>query len=59
MPLALLPVMTLNLPAIRLLREYGVNYSTMRFRGTTAVEFAKQAHNAELLKALGDSGTTL
>ena len=59
MPLALLPVMTLNLPAIRLLREYGVNYSTLRFRGMTAVEFAKQAHNEELLKALGDSGTTL
>jgi tetratricopeptide (TPR) repeat protein len=58
-PLALIPVMEENLPAIRLLREFGVNYSQVSFRGHTAVEFAKQSGNHELLQALGGGGTSL
>lgn len=58
-PLALIPVLRGNLAAIRLLRDFGVNYSKLHFRGMTAVEYARQSHNRELLDALGDSGTVL
>jgi tetratricopeptide (TPR) repeat protein len=58
-PLALMPVIEENLAAIRLLREFGVNYSKLSFRGHTAIEFAKQSQNHELLKALGGGGTSL
>jgi tetratricopeptide (TPR) repeat protein len=58
-PLALIPVLEQNLPAIRLLREFGVNYSTLKYRGHTAIEFAKQSQNPELLEALGGGGASL
>ncbi|HEY2399447.1 MAG TPA: tetratricopeptide repeat protein, partial [Steroidobacteraceae bacterium] len=59
MPLALIPVLEQNLPAVRLLREFGVNYSTLKYRGHTAIEFAKQSQNHELLEAMGGGGTSL
>jgi len=59
MPLALIPVLEQNLPAIRLLREFGVNYSTLKYRGHTAIEFAEQSQNRELLEAIGGGGTSL
>jgi len=58
-PLALIPVLEQNLPEIRLLREFGVNYSRLKYRGHTAIEFAKQSQNRELLQALGGGGTSL
>jgi tetratricopeptide (TPR) repeat protein len=58
-PLALVPVMERNIEAIRLLREYGVDYSKLRYRGATAFDFAKQSGDNALLKALGRSETVL
>jgi ankyrin repeat protein len=58
-PVALIPVLEQNLPAVRLLREFGANYSTLKYRGHTAIEFAKQSQNHELLRALGGGGTSL
>ena len=59
MPLALVPVMEGNIEAVRLMREYGVDYSKLRYRGATAFDFAKQSGNSALLKALGRNETTL
>ena len=58
-PVALLPVMQGNIAAVRLLREQGVNYSKLRYRGITAFDFARQSGNEKLLQALGHSETTL
>ncbi len=55
MPVALLPVMEGNVEAVRLLRRSGVDYSKLSFRGTTAIEYAKQSGNSELLDALGQA----
>jgi tetratricopeptide (TPR) repeat protein len=59
MPLALLPVMEGNVDEIRLMQRSGVDYSKLRFRGATALEYARQMGNKELLDALGAKGTTL
>jgi tetratricopeptide (TPR) repeat protein len=59
MPLALVPVMEGNVEAIRLMREYGVDYSKLRYHGATAFDFAKQTGNSALLKALGRNETSL
>ena len=58
-PLALVPVMQGNIEAIRLMREFGVNYSKLRYRGATAMDFAKQSGNHALLDALGRNEATL
>lgn len=58
-PVALLPVMDGNLDAVRMLRKAGVDYSTLRFRGATAIEFAQQSGDSALLEALGDSKVRL
>ena len=58
-PLALVPVMQGNIEAIRLMREFGVNYSKLRYRGATAIDFAKQSGNHALLDALGRNEATL
>lgn len=58
-PVALLPVMQGNVEGVRLLREHGVNYSKLRYRGITAFDFARQNGDEKLLQALGHSETTL
>jgi tetratricopeptide (TPR) repeat protein len=59
-PVALLPVIDGNLPAIALLRRAGVDYSKLRYRGETAVDLAREAGDTVLLEALvGREGTTL
>jgi tetratricopeptide (TPR) repeat protein len=59
MPVALLPVIQGNVDAVRLMRRYGVDYSKLRFHGTSAVDFAKQSGNSELLDALGAKSSVL
>jgi ankyrin repeat protein len=59
MPAALIPVMEEDTQAIRLLRDKGIDYSKLRYRGITALEFAKRSGSTALLKALGESGTNL
>jgi len=58
MPVALIPVMEGNIEAIRLFREFGVDYSKLRYRGMTAIEFARQSGNHALLEALGRNAAT-
>ena len=58
-PVALLPVMDGNYPAIALLRRAGVDYSKLRYRGQTAVELVKEAVNdAALLEAMVGADNT-
>jgi len=52
MPVALLPVLEGNLDAIRVLQRAGVDYSKLRFRGATAIDYAKQSGDDALLNAL-------
>ena len=59
MPAALLPVMEGKIEAVRMMRRSGVDYSKLRFRGTTAIDFAKQTGNSQLLDALGQKAPVL
>ena len=59
LPVALFPVLQGNVDAIRVLRKAGVNYSEIRYRGVTALDYAKQIGDDALLKALGADGQTL
>ncbi len=59
-PVALLPVIDGNLPAIALLRRAGVDYSKLQYRGATAVDLVKEMGDATLLQALvGTASSTL
>jgi hypothetical protein len=59
-PVAFLPVIDGNLPAIALLRRAGVDYSKLRYRGATAVDLVKETGDTTLLKALvGTESSTL
>lgn len=52
MPVALLPVLSRDVASIRLMRRAGVDYTKLRYQGTTAVEHARQQGDAKLLEAL-------
>lgn len=58
-PVALLPVIEGNIEAVRMMRRSGVDYSKLRFRGTTAIDFAKQSGNSQLLDAVGQKASVL
>lgn len=58
-PVALVPVMDQDIQEIRILRQSGVDYSKLSYRGMTALEVAKRAGNKALLEALGGDGSTL
>jgi hypothetical protein len=58
-PVALLPVLSGDVAGVRVMRKLGVNYSKLRYRGATALEFAKQQGNPALLAALGSGQTAL
>lgn len=59
MPVALLPVLDANLDAIRVMQQAGVDYSKLRYRGATALDFAKQMGDDALLEALTRKNRTL
>lgn len=60
MPVALLPVVEGNLSAIALLRQAGVDYSKLQYRGAKVVDLVKDSGDAELLEALvGRRGRSL
>jgi hypothetical protein len=48
-----------NVSAIRMLRKAGVNYSKLRYRGTTALQFARRTGDTALLAALGPEESAL
>ncbi len=52
-PVALMPVMEVNIEAIRIMQQSGVDYSKLRYHGATAFDFAKQSGNTALLGVLG------
>jgi hypothetical protein len=52
MPLALLPVLAIDIESIHLLQKLGVDYSKLRHRGMTAIDYAKQIGDNRLLEAL-------
>jgi tetratricopeptide (TPR) repeat protein len=52
MPVALLPVFTADLPGIALMQKSGVDYAKLRYRGATALEWARQQGDENVLKAL-------
>lgn len=58
-PVALLPVLDGDVAGVRLMRRLGVHYSNLRYRGATALDFAKQQGNQALLSALGNGNTAL
>jgi hypothetical protein len=43
-----------NLDAIRTLREHGVKYSSISYRGVTAMDMARRSGDPALLAALGE-----
>jgi hypothetical protein len=53
MPAALIPVLARDLQGVKLLRRSGVDYSKLKFRGITALDYAKQSGDRELIDALG------
>jgi tetratricopeptide (TPR) repeat protein len=59
MPVALIPVMEGNIDAVRTLRQAGVDYSKLRYRGATAADLAKASGNKELLDLLTEGGAQL
>jgi len=58
-PVALMPVIAVNIDEIRLMQHSGVDYSKLRFRGATALDYAKESGNKELLNVLASTGATL
>ncbi|MGO9932605.1 MAG: hypothetical protein ACLPV8_12440 [Steroidobacteraceae bacterium] len=59
LPVALLPVLSADADAVRMLRQSGVNYSKITFRGATALEIAKRIGDPALIDALGGKQTDL
>jgi len=58
-PLALVPVMEVQVDEIRLLQHSGVDYTKLHFRGATALDYARQSGNKELLNVLAGKGEAL
>jgi ankyrin repeat protein len=58
-PVALLPVLNADIEGVRLMRQNGVDYSKLRYRGATALEIAKGLGNPALFEALGGKETDL
>lgn len=59
MPAAFLPVLQDNVEEVRALRRAGVNYSKLRYRGTTALDMAKQTGDDKLIEELTRNGSAL
>jgi len=58
-PVALLPVIADDMAGIRTLRELGVDYGNLRYRGASAFDYAKARGDDALLDALGSRRTAL
>jgi tetratricopeptide (TPR) repeat protein len=52
MPVALLPVIAADTAGIRLMQQFGVDYSKLRYEGATAIDHAKRTGDRRLLEAL-------
>ena len=58
-PVALMPVLSGDVDATRMLQESGVNYSKLRFQGASALEIARKSGNKAIVALLGGKGTSL
>lgn len=56
MPAALIPVLTRDLDAIRLMQRAGVDYTRLRFQGSTAIDHARGQGDTKLLQVLDPKG---
>jgi tetratricopeptide (TPR) repeat protein len=52
-PVALIPVLARSEAGVRLMQKAGVDYKTLRYRGVTALEYARQTGDSTLVRALG------
>jgi len=52
MPAALIPVLTRDFESIRLMQRAGIDYTKLRFQGTTAVDHSRSMGDAKLLQLL-------
>ncbi|MEX8506609.1 tetratricopeptide repeat protein [Leptothrix ochracea] len=51
-PVAFIPVLAGDVDGVRLLQQFGINYTTLRFQGMTAADIAKRMGKLPLLKVL-------
>lgn len=51
-PVALLPVLSVDLEGIRLMQQSGVDYAKLAYRGMTALQHAQQSGDRRLIEAL-------
>lgn len=51
-PVALFPVFTGDLATITLMKKFGVDYTSLRYQGQTALDYARATGNNKLLEAL-------
>jgi len=58
-PVALMPVMEGNTEAVRVLQQFGADYSQLRYQGATAFDLAKGSRNHSLLEVLGQGRPVL
>jgi tetratricopeptide (TPR) repeat protein len=59
MPAALIPVLTRDFSAIRMLQQAGVDYAQLRYQGTTALEYARKEGDTRLQRALDPKAGSL
>lgn len=59
MPAAMIPVLTRDFAAIRLLQRSGVDYRKLRFQGTTAIEVARTQGDTKLEQVLDPKADSL
>ncbi|HEX2547304.1 MAG TPA: hypothetical protein VHL79_20645 [Ramlibacter sp.] len=59
MPVALIPVLTRDFDSIRVLQRGGVDYTRLRYRGSTAVDHARGQDDQKLLQLLDPKAGSL
>lgn len=52
MPVAMIPVLSRDAESIRLMQRAGIDYTTLRFQGYTAIDHARSRNDIELLQWL-------
>lgn len=52
LPIALLPVLMRDFEGIRVMRAAGIDYTKLRYQGSTALDHAREQDDQELLRAL-------
>lgn len=58
-PVALVPVMTADIEGIRMLQSVGVDYTKVRYQGSTALDEARRTGDRRMLDVLESKGRSL